>query len=103
MIADDPRRRSQTIADDRKQDANTGTPTPPPSPFIPISLRDGYVIRDHTGNCDLITSLSCGNTEMVSDSRLVLKNIQCTNGFSLQIKGENVRIKTSVLSMRYAS
>ena len=29
------------------------------------------------------------------DSRFVLKHNQCTNGFCLQIKGENVRIKAS--------
>ena len=100
-----------TICDyDEEQGANTGInagclisgliypppPPLPPAPFIPISLRDSYVTRDHTGNCDLITSLTQGNTQMVSDSRLVLKNIKCTNGFYLQIKGENVRVETSV-------
>ena len=39
----------------------------------------------------------------ISDSRLVLKKIksQCTNGFCLQIKGENVRIKARRLKHPY--
>ena len=37
-----------------------------------------------------------GQNRYRSDSRLLLKNNQCRNGFCLQMKGENVRIKASV-------
>ena len=37
-----------------------------------------------------------GSHRYRSDSRLLLKNNQCTNNSCLQIKGENVMIKVSV-------
>ena len=37
----------------------------------------------------------------ISDSRLALKHNRCTNGFCLQIKGENVRIKGRELKHPY--
>ena len=51
------------------------------------------VILDHTGNYDLTASVTRRHTDTYPDSQLVLKNSQCTNGFCVQIKGENVTIK----------
>ena len=51
------------------------------------------VTLDHTGNYDLIASVTRRHTDTYPDSRLVLKNNQCTNSSCLHMKGENVRIK----------
>ena len=52
---------------------------------------------DYKGICDLLARHhDQGSHRYISNSRLVLKSNQCTNGFCLQIKIENVRIKVSV-------